>query len=259
MVLPGSNMFRRGTSTREGDVEEQRDGVSEMTEGSQRPSTTRRISLRLPRRRTGSNSTSGGGRETPRANADGIQPGEVESPKSPNFNINLTNMPSTRLHLPNLARTWTRGSSGPPTRPPSPQEVEQRGGVGGGDEPRPSMQSQWSRSSMQQQPVQPGRLPAIDEPQPAHTRPSEDRMTFMQRFRGADPAEMHLADMADRGRQRIRRRDRSDGSALGRDSDPPKRFLFCFPWVKSRRIRNSILRCFVSGLLLLLTLSVCKL
>ncbi|KAK8063478.1 hypothetical protein PG996_008130 [Apiospora saccharicola] len=246
-------MFRRGASTQEGDVEEQRDGVSEMIEGSQRPSTTRRISLRLPRRRTGSNSTVGGAHEPPRAHADDIQPGQVESPKSPDFNINLTNMPSTRLHLPNLARTWTRGSSGPPTRPPSPQEVEQRGGVRGGDEPRPSMQQQMDH---------PGRLPAIDEPQPAHTRPSEDRSNFMQHFRGADPAETHLANMADRGRQRTQRHARSDGSASGRNSDPalghdtPKRFLFCFPWVKSRRVRNSILRCFVSGMLLILTLSV---
>lgn len=258
-------MFRRGASTREGDVE-QRDGVSEMIEGSQRPSTTRRISLRLPRRRTGSNSTSGGAHDPPRAHADGVQPGEIESPKSPDFNINLTNMPSTRLHLPNLARTWTRGSSGPPTRPPSQQEVvEQRGGVGVGDEPRASMQSEWPRPSMQQQPSQPDRLPAIDEPQHAHTRPSEDRSNFMQHFRGADPAEMHLADLANRGRQRTQRRNRSDGSASGRASDPasghdtPKRFLFCFPWVTSRRVRNSILRCFVSGLLLVLTLSVCKL
>ncbi|KAK8062403.1 hypothetical protein PG997_014500 [Apiospora hydei] len=230
MVLPGSNMFRRGASTRAGDVEEQREGAPEMMEGGQSPTATtrtRRLSLRLPQfsngRRTGNtNAANGGGHEPPRAHTDGIQPGEVESPKSPNFNINLTNMPSTRLHLPNLARTWTRGSSGPPTRPSSLHEAEQRGGGGGGDNPRPSMQSERPRPTTQeQQGQQPDRLPVIEEPQPARTRQSEEgRSTFMQRFRGADPAEMHLADMADRGRQRTRRRDRSDGSTSDRDSGP---------------------------------------
>ncbi|KAK4120072.1 hypothetical protein N657DRAFT_580447, partial [Parathielavia appendiculata] len=37
---------------------------------------------------------------------------------------------------------------------------------------------------------------------------------------------------------------------------PPKHFLFCFPWVKSRRIRSQILRCFVSGTFLALTLAI---
>ncbi|KAK8029943.1 hypothetical protein PG993_011234 [Apiospora rasikravindrae] len=266
-------MFRRGASTRAGDVEEQRQGAPEMMEGSQSPTTTpprtRRLSLRLPQfsngRRRGDSNAADGGHVPPRAHADGIQPGEVESPKSPNFNINLTNMPSTRLHLPNLARTWTRGSSGPPTRPSSVHEAEQRGGGGGGDDPRPStVQSEWPRPTMQeQQGQQPDRLPVIEEPQPARTRQSEEgRSSFMQHFRGADPAEMHLADMADRGRQRTRRRDRSDGSASGRASDPatgrraPSHFLFCFPWIKSRRVRNQVLRCFVSGMLLILTLSV---
>ncbi|KAK8079056.1 hypothetical protein PG994_002863 [Apiospora phragmitis] len=259
-------MFRRGASTRAGDVEEQREGPPEMAEGGQRPTTTRRLSLRLPQfsngRRTGTNNAGDGGHQPSDSQSDSIQPGEVESPKSPRFNIHLTNMPSTRLHLPNLARTWTRGSSGPPSRPPSLHEAEQRSGGGGGDDPRPSMQLEWPQPSVQQQQSQPERLPVIEEPQPARTRRSEERSNFMRGFRGADPAEMHLADMADRGRQRTRRRDRSDAAASGSDIDPatgrqpPKRFLFCFPWIKSRRVRNQVLRCFVSGMLLVLTLSV---
>ncbi|KAK7995337.1 hypothetical protein PG990_014110, partial [Apiospora arundinis] len=280
MVLPGSNMFRRGTSTRTAeDIEAQQGGrVPEMAEGgSNQTSTntrTRRLSLRLPQfsngsRRTGSNRENGGGGQelpTTRADNNSIAPGEIESPKSPRFNIHLTNMPSTRLHLPNLARTWTRGSSGPPTQPSSPHDFGQQDGGAG---PRPSMQEARPRPSMQQQQqqqqqAQPELLPVIEEPQPAHSRQGEQRSSFMRRFRGADPAEMHLADMADRGRQRSRRHHgHSDGSASGRmDSDPstghqpPKRFLYCFPWVKSRRVRNQILRCFVSGMLLISSLAV---
>lgn len=47
-------------------------------------------------------------------------------------------------------------------------------------------------------------------------------------------------------------RRREDGS----ERPTPKRFLFCFPWIKSRRIRSQILRCFVSGLFLTLILAV---
>lgn len=40
---------------------------------------------------------------------------------------------------------------------------------------------------------------------------------------------------------------------------PPTRFLYCFPWVKSRRMRSQILRCFVAGTFLTVLLAVCKL
>lgn len=38
----------------------------------------------------------------------------------------------------------------------------------------------------------------------------------------------------------------------------PKKFMFCFPWVKSRRVRSQILTCFVSGVFLASLLAVCK-
>lgn len=44
----------------------------------------------------------------------------------------------------------------------------------------------------------------------------------------------------------------------GSRKPPPKRFMFCFPWVKSRRVRSQILTCFVSGLFLAILLAVCK-
>lgn len=52
-------------------------------------------------------------------------------------------------------------------------------------------------------------------------------------------------------------RSSTQGSGRGRNQQP-KRFLFCFPWVKSHRLRTHILRCFVSGMFLGLLLSVCK-
>ncbi|KAK0644275.1 hypothetical protein B0T16DRAFT_331948 [Cercophora newfieldiana] len=65
-------------------------------------------------------------------------------------------------------------------------------------------------------------------------------------------------------RRRRRRREhpeapqrRGSGSRdAGSERSTPKRFLFCFPWIKSRRIRSQILRCFVSGMFLTLILAV---
>lgn len=179
----------------------------------------------------------------PRPTSSYYSDDEVDSPKTPLFNLGMPTMPSTRLHLPHLTRTWTQGSSGPPSRP----------GTSRGE-----------------------RFPVVTEPVPAvpaeHVRVrghghSESRT----RFDGADPAELHLASLADDGRRR--RRNRSGSDDRTRDPErrhrrrhrhrhrerehrpPPKHFLFCFPWIKSRRIRSQILRCFVSGLFLGLSLT----
>ncbi|KAK5994901.1 hypothetical protein PT974_03288 [Cladobotryum mycophilum] len=42
----------------------------------------------------------------------------------------------------------------------------------------------------------------------------------------------------------------------GKKKNPPSNFMFCFPWVKSRRMRAYILQCFVSGLFLVTLLAV---
>lgn len=109
----------------------------------------------------------------------------------------------------------------------------------------------------------------------------------------AEPAEAQLAEMAEDGRRRRRRerdgserssrRDREGETPEQReerrkkrrrqrqrlrdiedpDEEPsarphPKHFLFCFPWVKSRKVRSQILQCFVSGMFLVLLLTVCE-
>ena len=139
--------------------------------------------------------------------------------------------------------------------------------------PMPSRTSQHSHSRSRSQ----SQRSDITEPMPAlpayHMSDSRRR-----RFDGADPAEMHLASMAEDGRRRRERRQNSQGhnsinsNGGGRHrrryilgdighrsqsaSDKPKKFLFCFPYVKSRRMRAQIVRCFVSGGILALTLTV---
>lgn len=68
-----------------------------------------------------------------------------------------------------------------------------------------------------------------------------------------DPAEVLLAEFA----ADVRERRRAHHHRTTRRKHPRK-FLGCFPWIKSRRIRAQILRCFVSGLFLVLLLCICK-
>jgi hypothetical protein len=164
---------------------------------------------------------------------------DVESPKTPRFTLGLPTLPSTRLHLPHLTRTWTSGSNGPASRPNTARPPTARAAAE--PQPRPSFQ----RALDERFPsvVQPDATAQV-EPDPARTR--------LRRFDGADPAELHLAELADDGRRRRRNIHHR------RQRGTPKRFLFCFPWIRSRRIRSQILRCFVSGMFLILLLTVCK-
>jgi len=196
----------------------------------------------------------------PRPSSSNYDNEDLESPKSPRFSLGMPNLPSTRLHLPNLSRTWTQGSNGPPSRPGTARS--QHTG-------RPSL----SRA-------RPEGSPVIAEPMPAvpaeHVRPSgrSHPRGGHERLDAPDPAESHLASMVNDGRRRRRhgrsasernrahegRTQRRGTRRRGESSrrPPPKRFMFCLPWIRSRRIRSQILRCFVSGMFLTLLLSVCK-
>ncbi|KAJ2898323.1 uncharacterized protein MKZ38_003995 [Zalerion maritima] len=120
--------------------------------------------------------------------------------------------------------------------------------------------------------------PVIARPTPAVQ--AERRRTI--RFEGVEPGERRVAqesqldlpreEEATEGRwsrfQRHRSRQRrqqnhytttsTDGQPVQGVAGPrsPKHFLFCFPWIKSQRIRNQILTCFVSGVFLVLMLTV---
>lgn len=207
------------------DVERQR--LPEMVDDEQ--PRTRRFPLRRPQLPSVFTRESDGIRRLQRRGSDSH---EDESPKTPRFTLGLPVLPATHFRLPNLSRTWTRERSRGPSldqAAPSSSDVP----------PRPSIQ----RS--QTVPV---------EPEATHIRPGS-RTSTGRRFVGVDPAEMHLADLAETGRRRQHRRHRSRRTRAERER--PKKFLFCFPWIKSRRVRRQVLKCFVSGLFLLLMLGVC--
>lgn len=225
-----TNVLRRAQSS-EGqtqDIEQQRH--PEM--GEQRSSRLRRFSISrppLPTLFTGRSRTGG---QDQRTDGDGL---EDDSPKTPRFHLGLPNMPSTRLHLLSLTRTWTRGSSGPI----SPTQTERL--------PEPPTRPALSRTQTE-------RIPVISEPAPSYgIDNSRGSDMGRSRYQGADPGETHLADAVDR-----RRRRRHHRSRRHEHNERPKRFLFCFPWIKSRRIRSQILRCFVAGIFLLTMLAVCE-
>lgn len=212
----------------------------------------------------------------------------------------VVDLPSTRLHLPGLQRTWTQGSNGPPTSRPSEAMLQQSRGP-----PSPACRPRTPPSPACRPHTPPAAIPT--EPVPAYvpysaavTRlgsneadqlyPGGDRRS-RGFFTAPDPAEAQLAAMAEDGRRRRQRSSRGSQRSSRRegetpeqrtarherrrrrqrlrdiedpDAEPsqrphPKHFLFCFPWIKSRKVRSQILQCFVSGLFLVLLLTVCKL
>ncbi|EMR68822.1 hypothetical protein UCREL1_4158 [Eutypa lata UCREL1] len=170
-----------------------------------------------------------------------------DEPKTPRLD-DQTTAPSTRLHLSHITRTWRNR--------PDPQYP------GLATPPAVAVSVLRSDSS---------RISRI---------PSSSSSSGRRRFEGPDPAELHLAALADSGRRRRERHERRHGERRrqgrydgdeyrrGRDRDRsddadddgeeshPRNFLFCFPWVHSRRLRHQILKCFVSGLFMVAMLSV---
>ncbi|CAJ2502993.1 Uu.00g103870.m01.CDS01 [Anthostomella pinea] len=170
-----------------------------------------------------------------------------DGPKSPapRFTLGMPTMPSPRFRMPSLARTRTRGSSDTSSRADSPAARSNEG--------TPRQSPNRTRTE---------RFPVVAEPEAAHADDDDDVEGHMgrTRFRGTGPADLHLANLASRGRRRRHqhRRGGSDASRRERrrNREPPTKFLFCFPWVESRRMRSQILRCFVSGIFLTLMLTV---
>jgi hypothetical protein len=169
---------------------------------------------------------------------------EIESPKSPDFvSRRPPTLPPMHLDFSSLADSF--GPNANATRAPPTTG-------------HPSL-------------VAPSSIYSQDPPtleQPARPSPAARIETVRSASAGSintpDPAEAELARLGIDGRRRHerqqRRRDQAGGygSERSRKSKPPTRFLFCFPWVKSRRMRSQILRCFVSGTFLLVLLSVCE-
>ncbi|KAI0146211.1 hypothetical protein GGR57DRAFT_289418 [Xylariaceae sp. FL1272] len=161
--------------------------------------------------------------------------------KASRFNLGLRGSPASRFRMPSLSTMRTRDSA----NPLSPVDAQE--------------EQPWPRSRPQSQ-----RFPVIAQP-PAARMSAEgtERSSGRTRFNGTDPAEMHLAELAETGRRRqhrhTHRHDREHQRRKRRrhrQKAPPSRFLFCFPWVKSRQVRTHILRCFVSGLVLITMLTI---
>ncbi|KAK3400669.1 hypothetical protein B0T20DRAFT_151056 [Sordaria brevicollis] len=229
------------------------------------------------------------------------------SPKSPAFRIGEQQLPSTRLHVPGVERTWSRESNGPPTRDGSAPASR-----GGGDETRGASRYGFGLLGGNRSASRDGRQVRVTEPRRAHHSSSRrhrergerggERSEHRRRRERSDGSGSgagasgsgsgHRSHRSHRSRrdpsgrsgttrrhrdgrdeERRKRRKRKHGSsrrhegsgsgshsrsaATGDPSErgkkrapPPKHFLFCFPWVKSRTKRTLILRSFVSGLFL---------
>jgi hypothetical protein len=141
-----------------------------------------------------------------------------ESPKAPRLVLGLQNFSSTRLAVPYLNRTATST----PT-PPSPTAAS----------PRSAHSPSTPLSS---RPITPNALRHHTSRQPSvSTIPPQVRHNSSRRFVGIDPAEVHLAELANVGRQR-------------RKNKPKQSERTCAPKIKNRKIRAKILSCFISGL-----------
>lgn len=205
----------------------------------------------------------------------------------------VVDLPSTRLHLPGLQRTWTQGSNGPPTGQPADRQAV----------PTTTTTCRPYTPPLTVVPTvtvtEPARAHVL-QPQTSTTRLGSEEADELfpvgdRRSRGfftaPDPAEAQLAELAEDGRRRRQRsgsdrsrrhrhrrgagsagereerrrrrqrrriRDLEDGDEDGSERPHPKHFLFCFPWIKSRKVRSQILQCFVSGMFLVLLMSICK-
>ncbi|KAK1750939.1 hypothetical protein QBC47DRAFT_89485 [Echria macrotheca] len=212
-----------------------------------------------------------------RYSGDGMPPDTVvngdESPKTPRFRLAVQDLPSTRLHLPNLTRTWTQGSNGPPSRPPTSQETHMRSPTSRGlapeeiAEPSPAvLAAQSSQAASRSRRHRHRGATDRHGRRRRHRREGSDRSGSSRSNRSGSRSnsqeEVSTENREERRRRRRRReregsRSEGSGSRSQRSDRPhPKRFLFCFPWIKSRRIRRQILRCFVSGIFLALILAV---
>ena len=180
------------------------------------------------------------------AGQDAGQLGVLESPKPPEINTREGRSPLNRFALPNMSHIWPgrllgREShadadlAGAP-RPVSPDRETW-------EVPLPPEPATHARSTIR---AASSCYSTNEESGSAETNPSSQEREERRRRR-----------------QRRRRRRRQHeamwyGGRRTRGRKTPKRFLYCFPWVKSRQMRAYILRCLVSGFFLVALLTICK-
>ncbi len=143
-----------------------------------------------------------------------------ESPKTPRHTLGLQDLPSTRLHIPYLTRTNSIGS----VRDSSPLAS-----------PRSLRSFRLPFTQLTSRPTTPSTLRQETRRTSVETLFPRAHQNPGRRFVGVDPAELHLAELADTGRRRRRQKARR----------PERR---CAPKIKNRKIRAKILSCFISGM-----------
>ncbi len=137
----------------------------------------------------------------------------AETPKTRREPLGLRDLPSTRIVIPYLNRTYSQNN----TPVVSPQS------------------SRHPYTSIDTRPLTPQSLREQAEPVVSSPPSSRQDSSRARRFVGVDPAELHLAELAQAGRRRRRRKTRASKRA-------------CSPHIKNRKIRSKILSCFISGL-----------
>lgn len=230
-----SRVSGRGNPTAGQDADLEQAGVSERGQLQGQQETGRgRFGIRRPQVSSIVTNQSSGVNRLQRRTVSGEN---EDGPKTPRFHLGLPSLPSGRFQFPSLSRIGTR------KRSRSSLSREQGQQPSDGSEPRISLQQS-----------QAGQSAVVAEPQPTHVQGDPSSGSSMRSFRGADPAEMHSAGLAETGRRRRHRTNPSESQQGGK----PRKFLYCFPWIKSRRVRSQILRCFVSGMFLLMFLVICE-
>ncbi|KAI0407566.1 hypothetical protein F4802DRAFT_516620 [Xylaria palmicola] len=216
-----------------------------------------------------------------RANLTGRERGQEDSQLERQRPSNVEEHPQTGLRLFKHARPAVSGlfagrlGSGARGRQPTEDELETDDGPKS-PAPNHSRLSSLTRSRSRGIPIQSPidvaqgseiatplsqsrtrtqRFPVITRPLAVRTAGGETGGHVRRSmFNGSRLAELRLAGRADSTRRR--QRENAGGSGRRQHKEPPKRFLFCFPWVKSRRARLLILRCFVSGIFLVSMLTI---
>jgi hypothetical protein len=155
--------------------------------------------------------------------------GDNEGPKTPRLRQGPLAALSDRSQLPHIPHALRQNES----RSVSPEPVETSS---------PGQQSPMAEPTIVAEPqaAHAGQGSTVEQSDPS-SRGANTVGTSPVNFRGSDSRGGHHSRQIHTQR-----------------TGKPKRFLFCFPWIQSRRIRSQILRCFVSGMFLVLMLTICK-
>ncbi|KAG0653016.1 hypothetical protein D0Z07_0098 [Hyphodiscus hymeniophilus] len=154
-----------------------------------------------------------------------------DSPKSPRFVLGLPNLSTTRLNVPYLTR-----SASNPSRSHSQRSQASQGTPS-------SLSAESPTTPISSRPITPNSLREELEEPTVSADQSHVRSGSARRFVGVDPAERHLAELAQAGRERQKHKRRHKERT-------------CAPKIKNRKIRAKILICFISGMFLTLVLTI---